>query len=108
MARTPKRLAGPLLVTNSAVTRYTVPSVTKTIVRHIHVSNPSGSVVTFTLTIGTDAAAVRLFDAFSVPPTSVLDHFCYYIVESAEVMQTNAGTTNILVFTMNGDEITLG
>ena len=110
MARTPKRLAGPLLVTNSAATRYTVPSspVTKTIIRHIHVSNPSASPVTFTLTIGADTAAVRLFDAFSVPPASVLDHFCYYIVESAEVMQTNAGTTNILVFTMNGDEITLG
>ena len=108
MARTPKRLAGPLLVTNSAVTRYTVPAVTKTIVRHIHVSNPSGSIVTFTLTIGADAAAVRLFDAFSIPATSVLDHFCYYVVEAAEVMQTNAGTTNVLVFTMDGDEITLG
>ena len=108
MARTPKRLAGPLLVTNSAVTRYTVPSVTKTIVRHIHVSNPSGSAVAFTLTIGADTAAVRLFDAFSVPAASVLDHFCYYIVEAAEVMQTNASTTNILVFTMDGDEITLG
>ena len=108
MARTPKRLAGPLLITNSAVTRYTVPALTKTIVRHIHVSNPSGSIVTFTLTIGSDTAAVRLFDAFSIPAGSVLDHFCYYIVDAAEIMQTNAGTTNILVLTMDGDELTLG
>ena len=108
MARTPRRLAGPLLVTSSSTTRYTVPALTKTIVRHIHVSNPSASPVTFTLTIGSDAAPVRLFDAFSIPAASVLDHFCYYIVDGGEIMQTNAGTTNILVFTMDGDEITLG
>ena len=108
MARTPKRLAGPLLVTNSAVTRYTVPAVTKTIVRHIHVSNPSGSIVTFTLTIGADTAAVRLFDAFSIPANSLLDHFCYYVLEAAEIVQSNAGTTNILVLTIDGDEFTLG
>ena len=108
MPRTPRRLAGPLLITNSAVTRYTVPAVTKTIVRHVHVSNPSGSVVTFTLTIGADTAAVRLFDAFAIPAASVLDHFCYYVMEAAEVIQTNAGTTNVLVLTVDGDEITLG
>ena len=108
MARTPKRLAGPLQVSNAATTRYTVPASTKTIVRHIHVSNPSGSAVTFTLTIGADAAAVRLFDAYSIAANTVLDHFCYYVVDAAEVMQTNAGTNNILVFTMDGDEITLG
>ena len=108
MARTPKRLAGPLQVSNSATTRYTVPTSTKTIVRHIHLSNPSGSAVTFTLTIGSDAAAVRLFDAYSIAANTVFDHFCYYVVDAAEVMQTNAGTNNILVLTMNGDEITLG
>jgi len=108
MARTPKRLAGPLQVSNSVTTRYTVPASTKTIVRHIHLSNPSGSAVTFTLTIGSDAAAVRLFDAYSIAANTVFDHFCYYVVDAAEVMQTNAGTNNILVLTMNGDEITLG
>ena len=108
MARTPKRLAGPLQVSNAATTRYTVPASTKTVVRHVHVQNPSGSAVTFTLTIGADAAAVRLFDAYSIAANTVLDHFCYYVVDAAEVMQTNAGTNNILVLTMDGDEITLG
>ena len=108
MARTPKRLAGPLQISNAATTRYTVPALTKTIVRHIHISNPSGSAVTFTLTIGADAAGVRLFDAYSIAANSILDHFCYYVVDAAEVMQTNAGTNNILVMTMDGDEITLG
>lgn len=108
MARIPKRLAGPLQVANAATTRYTVPANTKTVVRHVHVSNPSGSAVTFTLTIGADAAAVRLFDAYSIAANTVLDHFCYYVLEETEVMQTNAGTNNILVFTLDGDEIVLG
>jgi hypothetical protein len=108
MARIPTRLAGPLLVTNSVVTRYTVPAVTKAIVRHIHISNPSGSAVTFTLSIGADAAGTRLFDAYSIPANSVLDHFCYYVLAAAEILQTNAGTTNILVITIDGDEIVLG
>lgn len=108
MARTPKRLAGPAQVSNSAATKYTVPSTTKTIVRHIHVQNPSSSAVTFTLSIGSDAAATRLFDAYSIPANSIFDHYCYHVVDAAEIIQALAGTTNILTLTINGDEITLG
>ena len=108
MARTAKRLGGPALVTNSVVTKYTVPASTKTIIRHIHVQNPSGSTVTFTLSIGADAAGTRLFDAFSILADTVLDHWCYYVVEAAEIVQAVAGTTNILTLTLDGDELTLG
>ena len=107
MARIAKRLAGPALVTNAAATKYTVPAVTKTIIRHIHVQNPSAA-ETFTLSIGADAAAVRLFDAYSIPAYSILDHFCYYVVEAAEIVQGLAGTNNILTLTIDGDEIVLG
>jgi hypothetical protein len=114
MARIPKRLAGPAQVSNAATTKYTVPASTKTIVRHIHVENPSGSPVTFTLSIGADAAGTRIFDAYSIAAaaagvdTSVLDHFCYYVLEATEVIQALAGTNNILVLTIDGDEIVLG
>lgn len=114
MARTPLRLAGPAQVSNSAATKYTVPAATKTIVRHIHVQNPSGSAVTFTLSIGADAAATRIFDAYSIPAAaagvtgSVFDHYCYYVLEAAEVIQAFAGTNNILTLTIDGDQITLG
>src|SRR6266498_5875113 len=108
MARIPKRLAGPLAVTNAVTTRYTVPALTKTIIRHIHIENPSGSAVTFTASIGADAAATRIFDAYSIAANSVLDHFCYYVMDAAEIFQTNAGTTAVLVLTMDGDEIVLG
>lgn len=114
MARIPKRLAGPAQVTNSAATKYTVPAATKTIVRHIHVQNPSGSAVTFTMSIGADGAATRIIDAFSIPAAaagvtaSVVDWFCYYVLEAAEIIQASAGTTGVLTLTIDGDEIVLG
>lgn len=108
MARIATRLAGPALVSNAAANKYTVPAVTKTIVRHIHVQNPSGAAVTFTLSIGADAAATRLFDAYSIAAGAVLDHFCYYVLEAAEVIEGLAGTNNILTLTIDGDEIILG
>lgn len=108
MARIPKRLAGPAQVSNGAATKYTVPAGTKTIIRHVHVENPSGAAVTFTMSIGADAAAVRLFDAYSIAAGAVLDHFCYYVLEAAEIVQAVSGTNNVLTLTIDGDEIVLG
>lgn len=114
MPRTPKRLAGPLLVTNSVTTRYTVPASTKTVIRHLHVQNNSGSAATLTVSIGADAAGTRILDAFSIPAAaagvtgSVVDFYGYWVMETTEILQTNAGTTNVLNLTVNGDEFTLG
>lgn len=108
MPRIAKRLAGPAQVSNAAATKYTVPALTKTIVRHVHVQNPSASAVTFTMSIGADAAATRLFDAYSIAAGTVLDHFCYYVLEAAEIIQALAGTNNILTLTIDGDESVLG
>lgn len=108
MARIPTRLAGPAQVSNAAATKYTVPAVTKTIIRHVHVQNPSGAAVTFTMSIGADAAATRIFDAYSIAAGSVFDHFCYYVLSAAEIVQAFAGTNNILTLTIDGDEIILG
>lgn len=108
MARIAKRLAGPAQVSNVAATKYTVPALTKTVIRHIHLQNPSGLAVTFTASIGADAAATRIFDALSISASSVLDHFCYYVLDVGEIFQALAGTNNILTLTIDGDEIVLG
>lgn len=108
MPRIAKRLAGPAQVSNAAATKYTVPASTKTIVRHVHIQNPSASAVTFTMSIGADAAGTRLFDAYSIGAGTVLDHFCYYVIDATEVIQALAGTNNILVLTIDGDEAVLG
>lgn len=108
MARIPKRLHGPAQVSNAAATKYTVPSVTKTVIRHIHIENTSAGAVNFTASIGTDAAATRIFDAYPIPASTVLDHFGYYVLEAAEIFQAFASVNNQLVLTIDGDEIILG
>lgn len=114
MPRTPKRLYGPALVATGPATVYTVPALTKTIVRWIHVSNPSASPVTLTVSIGADAAGTRLWSAYSIPAAaagvtdSIRDIPIYVVMETTEVIQLAAGTNNILNITISGDELTLG
>lgn len=107
MARTSIRAHGPAQVSNAATTKYTVPAVSKFIVRHIHVYNPGTGSVNFTLSIGADAAATRIFDAYPVAEDVPLDHFCYYPVEAAEVIQALGSVNNQLVLTISGELITL-
>lgn len=102
--RIAKRMAGPAQVSNAAATKYTVGANRRGIIRHIHVQNPSAGAITFTASIGADAAGTRIFDAFSIGPNAVLDHFCYYILEAAEIFQALAGTNNVLTLTIDGDE----
>lgn len=102
--RIAKRMSGPAQVSNAAATKYTVAAGRRGILRHVHIQNPSGSAVTFTMSIGADAAGVRLFDAFSIGANQILDHFCYYVLEAAELIQAFAGTNNVLVLTIDGDE----
>jgi len=114
MARIPKRLVGPAQVATGPTTVYTVPALTKTIIRHIHVSNPSASPVTLTLSIGADGVTTRLMTTFSIPAAaagvtnSIQDIFWYQIMDAAEILTLSAGTNNILVIVVNGDEIVLG
>lgn len=114
MARIAKRLAGPALVSNAAATKYTVPALTKTILRHIHVQNPTALPVTFTCSIGADAAGTRIVDGFTIPAAaagvaaSILDIFGYFVMDVGEILQAFSGTNNVLTLTLNGDEIILG
>ena len=109
----PKRFVGPALVATGPTTVYTVPASTRTIMRHVHVSNPSGSAVTFTLTVGADGAGTRLLGAFSIPAAaagereSVKDFYYYIPLEATEIVTVSAGTNNILTVTISGDVVQL-
>lgn len=106
MSRINKRAHGPAQVSNAAATKYTVPTGMRFVVRHLHVNNPSGSPVTFTWSIGVDAAATRIKDAFSIAAGADYDDYGPYTVEAAELIQALAGTNNILVLVIDG-ELTL-
>jgi hypothetical protein len=114
MARIPKRLYGPAQIATGPTTVYTVPALTKTVIRQIHISNPSASPVTVTASIGADAAATRFLATYSIPAAaagvtdSVRDIFLYFVMDAAEILTLSAGTNNILVVVITGDEIVLG
>lgn len=98
-----RRVHGPAQVSNAAATKYTAPAGIRATVRHIHVQNPSGGVVTFTLSIGLDAAGVRIFDAYSIAAGDILDHYGIYALEPGEIIQAFSGTNNVLVLTIDAD-----
>ena len=102
------RLAGPAQVSNAAATKFTVASNEKNIVDHIHIQNPSASTVNFTMSIGADAAATRLLDAYPIGAGQVLDLYPMYVLEEAEIFQAFAGTNNILTLTIDGRRAVLG
>lgn len=107
MARIPKRLVGPGVLTTTSTTKYTVPSTTKTIIRQIHAYNPGTTSDNLTMSIGSDAAGTRIFDAYPVPAGTAFDPPCYYVLETGEVLQAK-DSTGLIVLTVNGDEIVLG
>ena len=114
MPRTPKRLYGPALVATGPTTVYTVPAGTKTRIRFMHLNNPSASPVTFTYSVGADAAGTRLLDTYSIPAKaagvtdSARPMFVDIVMEAGEILTVSAGTTNILTLVVSGEELTLG
>lgn len=103
MSSTPTRIIGPAQLTGAAATLYTTPASTITVLRHIHVSNPSGVAIGLTMSIGADAAGTRLFDGFSIPAGSEQDFFFYIPLAAAEIVQGFASTASVLVITAGAD-----
>ncbi len=99
-----RRLYGPAASnTGAATTKYTVGTGLRAVLRHIHVSNPSGGALTWTASIGADAAGTRIFDAYSIAAGAVLDHYCAYQMAAAEILQST-GSGTALVVTIDGEE----
>lgn len=106
MADTLKRLAGPVALTTSAATVYTVPGSTTTTVRNIHVCNETGTGATFTLSLGTDGAGKRLYKAVNIPANDSLDVGLSLVLSAAEVLQAYSGTGSTLTLVISGVEST--
>lgn len=113
MAKTSSRIYGPAVVATGPTTIYTVPAATKIDLRYIHVSNPSASPVTLTLSVGADAAGTRLYSTYSIPAAaagvtdSIRQIFLMVTMVAAEILTVSAGTNNILTITINADVTTL-
>lgn len=101
MADTASRIIGPILLTNSSVTLYTVPSSTQAIVRLIHIANTSGTAATVKLSIGADAAGTRLLGDLSIAANGTYDWSGFLPVAAAETIRGQSGTTNVLNITVS-------
>lgn len=106
MADTSKRLAGPLQLASSATTIYTVPGATTAVIRMIHLSNPTATDKTVTISIGADAAGTRIFDAFTIPALSVFGYPCNFVMDAAEVLQAFCSSATSVVIVVSGVETT--
>lgn len=101
---TPTRMTGPAQLSGSATTLYTAPANGASI-KHLHVSNPSGTAATFTMSIGlASSAGNRLYDAVSIPAGGSIDKFVLYNLNSGDIIQAFSGTANVLVFELDGTE----
>ena len=61
-----QRIVGPLQLATSATDLFTVPTGMRVEIRGVHVNNPSGGEIEFTLSVDADAAGTRLLDQKAV------------------------------------------
>lgn len=91
-----KRLFGPGLLTGSAVTKYTTPAGTTTVVKSILVCNTTGSAATLTMSIGTDAAGTEIFTAKSFAANDTVVIPCWIVLNAGDTIQALSGTASAL------------
>jgi hypothetical protein len=100
----PKRLYGPAQLAAAAATVYTVPASRLTVVRNIHIVNATAADLTFTISIGADAAATRIFSAQTAAAEDVFDSFAPFVLNAGDVLQAFASAAASLTITINGEE----
>jgi hypothetical protein len=83
-----------------------VPALTTTVIRMIHLSNPTAADKTVTISIGADAAATRIFDAFVIPAGTVFGYPCNFVMTAAEILQGSASSATSVVACVSGIETT--
>lgn len=105
MADTPVRLSGPALLTASPATVYTVPALTTTILRSVHVTNETASTATFTMSVGTDASGKRLWTGLDIETKTSFDWSGFIVLAAGEVVQAFSGTASALTLTTSGVQV---
>lgn len=100
-----KRFYGPAQLTGSAADLYTVPAGKRARILTIHASNPSGSPVDVTFSIGNDATGTRVYDDFQVEADNVYTTYDPYDLAAGEKLQAWAETAATVVLTVTGYEV---
>ena len=99
----PARFAGPTVLGTGAATLFT--SSGDSLVEMVHVSNPTGSPVDLTMSLGADAAGTRFIDGLAIPADSERKFRFYLPLADSEIVQAFAGTGSALVVTVDGQQL---
>lgn len=93
-----KRIVGPLLLTSSSVVLYTVPASTTTILRNIHVTNVTGSIITFSMGINGVASNINwlLYSSMGVPAAGAFDWSGHLVMHAGDTLTGLAGSNSSL------------
>jgi hypothetical protein len=101
-----RRLYGPAQLPAVATTVYTVPTNALARIRNIHAFNPTGSPVTFTVTVGTDAAGTRTITrTLAAGGSCSLRRRADITLAEGEFIQAYASTGSAVVLVIDGVEI---
>jgi hypothetical protein len=108
MAKITKRLVGPEQLGSSTATLYTVPDGTRTKVRQIQISNPTGgSQRTYTLSIGADPASTRFRDGEVIAAGDTHVIHGPFTIEAGTILAGHASAASALVILIDGIEYIL-
>ena len=108
MARQPVLLVPPTALGINSAAVYTapsyVPTTQRTVIRHVHISNPAGSAVNFSMGLNGTVAGSQVFGSYSISASAVYDHYCQYPLSSGQTLQMWASGASVLVATVSGEE----
>jgi hypothetical protein len=108
MAGTLKRIAGPAYLASSVANIYTPPAATiYTVIRHIHIGNPTGAAATFTLYVGGTGGSTggtELFKAYTVAANGSFDYYCSMLMLSTDFLSGLASAGSTLTITVEGEQ----
>lgn len=99
----PKRLYGPATLAAAAATVYTVPTGQVAVIRNIHVINQTTGDLTFTMSIGADAAGTRIFYLQTVSGDEYFDSFAPFVLTAGETIQAYGSAAAGLTITIDGE-----
>ena len=106
MADTAKRFVGPVQLNGSNTTMYTVPPTATAILRYLRIENVNSSDRTFSLSIGADGPATRIFNARTVPGSGAFEWSGSIPMVAGEILQGSASGAGYLTIIITGVEVT--
>lgn len=99
-----KKLAQQL-IDNASGTVYTVPAATQAIIKHIVITNNTGSTVTISVWIGTADDTHIILPGVDLAAGEWCEFDGSIVMEAAETLKANASTNNVCGIRVDGLEL---